>query len=74
MSRPILKFAKNCIIKCTFHCSKYPFNTDNVNVEKIIISNKFPCGNNNFKYFIGLRCGEKITSLRIENERVCKEI
>ena len=41
-----------------FHCSKYPI--DKVNIEKIVISKTFYSIKKVFKYFIGLKCGNKL--------------
>ena len=38
---------------------------DNIDVNKIVVSNKISCGKNDFRYIIGYKDGKKIRSLWI---------
>ena len=58
-----LKFSYNIIEKCKFHKSKYPVDINKVHIEKKVVLNKFSCGENGFKYIIGLSCDNKIIPL-----------
>ena len=53
MSEKTLKFDKIRLNKKEFHKSKQPVNLDLVNVEQIIISDKFMHSDESFKYFVG---------------------
>ena len=53
MSEKALKLDKIRLNKKEFHKSKQPVNLDLVNVEQIIISDKFMHSDEGFKYFIG---------------------
>ena len=53
MSEKALKLDKIRLNKKEFHKSKQPVDLDLVNVEQIIISDKFMHSDEGFKYFIG---------------------
>ena len=51
--------------KKEFQKSKQPINLDLVNIDQIVISDKFKHSDDGFKYFIGCKEGEIITLLCI---------
>lgn len=54
-----LTFANVEIEKCKFHFSKHPVDIKNVNIDKIMISNKASFCKKRFKYFIGYDYDDK---------------
>ena len=58
MNKEITKFGDIKIEKPKFHYFKYPIQTNNVDVDKMI-SNKVSRGKKGFKYFIGYKDDEK---------------
>ena len=62
MSEKTLKFAN--IIK-EFHKSKQPINLNVINVDKIVVSDKFQHSDSDFKYFLGYKEGEIVKPLCI---------
>ena len=65
MSKKTLKFENIKIGKKEFHKSKQPINLDLVNVDQIVISDKFKHSDDGFKYFIGYKEGEIVKPLCI---------
>ena len=65
MSEKTLKFDNIRVNKKEFHKSKQPINLDLVNVDQIVISDKFKHSDDGFKYFIGYKEGEIIKPLCI---------
>ena len=65
MSEKRLKFDNIRVNKKEFHKSKQPVNLDVVNVDQIVISDKFKHSNGGFKYFIDYREGEVVKPLSI---------
>ena len=55
MSEKTLKFDNIRLNKKEFHKSKEPINLDLVNIDQIIVSDKFKHSDNGFKYFIDYR-------------------
>ena len=53
MSQKTLKFNNIGVNKKEFHESKKPIDLMSINVDQIVVSNKFNHNNNGFKYFIG---------------------
>ena len=51
--------------KKEFHKSKQPINLDLVNVDQIVVSDKFRHNDHGFKYFIGYKEGEIVKPLCI---------
>ena len=43
------RFGNNVIKKGTYHCSKCPVDINQINVEKIVVSNEFSCNEKGFK-------------------------
>ena len=65
VSEKTLKFDNIRVNKKEFHKSKQPINLDLVNVDQIVISDKFKHSDDGFKYFIGYKEGEIVKSLCI---------
>ena len=60
MTKEFLKFGVVKIEKIEFYCSEMAIDVNNVDVEKILVSNKFPYGKNKEKKM-------QIISLNIKN-------
>ena len=65
MSEKILKCNNIRLNKKEFHKSKQPIDLTSVNVDQIVISDKFSHSDNGFKYFIGYQEGEIVKPLYI---------
>ena len=62
MSEKTLKFDNIRLDKKEFHKSKQPINLDLVNLDQIVISNKFKHSDDGFKYSIGYKKDEIVNS------------
>ena len=60
MEETIIKFGDIEIGKQKFHQYKRPVSTKNININKIVVSNKVSLGKKSFKYFIGYIDAKKI--------------
>ena len=65
MSEKTLKFNNIRLNKKEFHKSKEPIDLLSVNVDQIVVSDKFKHNNEGFKYFIGYQEGEIVKPLCI---------
>ena len=65
MSEKTLKFNNIRLNKKQFHKSKEPIDLMPVNVDQIVVSDKFKHNNEGFKYFIGYQKGEIVKPLCI---------
>ena len=65
MSEKTLKFDIIRVNKKEFHKYKEPINLDLINVDQIVISDKFKYSDDGFKYFIGYKEGEIVKPLCI---------
>ena len=65
MSEKTLKFNNIRLNKKEFHKSKQPIDLMSVNVDQIVVSDKFKHNNEGFKYFIGYQEGEIVKPLCI---------
>ena len=65
MSEKTLKFDNIKVTKKEFHKSKQPINLDLINVDQIVISDKFKHCDGGFKYFIGYKESEIVKPLCI---------
>ena len=65
MSKRTLKFDNNEVNKKECHASKQPIALDIVNVNQILISNKFKHNDTGFRYFIGCKDDDTIRPLCI---------
>ena len=63
MSGKILKFDNIVVNKKEFHKSKQPINLDLINVDQIVISDKFEHSDDGFKYFVSYKEGEIVKPL-----------
>ena len=64
MSEKTLKFHNSRVNKKEFHKSKQPIYLGLVKVDQIVVSDKFKCSDDGFKYFIGYKEGEIVKPLR----------
>ena len=64
-SEKTFKFGDIVVDKKEFHASKQPIALDLVNINQILISDKFECNDKGFKYFIGYKEGDIIKPLCI---------
>ena len=65
MSEKTLKFNNIKLNKKYFHKSKQPIDLKSVNVDQIVVSDKFKYSDEGFKYFIGYQEGEIVKPLCI---------
>ena len=65
MNEKTLKFNNIRVNKKEFHKSKQPIDLMSVNVDQIVVSDKFKHNNEGFKYFIGYQEGEIVKPLCI---------
>ena len=65
MSEKTLKFNNIRVNKKEFHKSKQPIDLMSVNVDQIVVSDKFKHSDEDFKYFIGYQDDEIIKPLCI---------
>ena len=65
MSEKTLKFDNIRVNKKEFHKSKQPIDLDLVNVDQIVVPDKFKHSDGGFKYFIGYKEGEIVKPLCI---------
>ena len=62
-SEKTLKFDNIRVSKKEFHTSKQPIDLDSVNVDQIVISDKFKDSDGSFKYFIDYKEGKIVKPL-----------
>ena len=65
MSAKTLKFDNIRVNKKEFYKSKQPINLDLINIDQIVVSDKFKHSDDGFKYFIGYKEGEIVKPLCI---------
>ena len=65
MSKKTLKFNNIRVNKKEFHKSKQPIDLMSVNLDQIVVSDKFKRSEEGFEYFIGYQEGEVIKPLCI---------
>ena len=58
------------IEKHKFHYHKNLISIDDVDIDKILISNKISCSRNGFKYFIGYKVINKLMKKRINKREL----
>ena len=63
MTKKTLKFNNIRVNKKKFHMSKEPIDLMSVNVDQIVVSDKFKHNNEGFKYFIGYQEGGIVKTL-----------
>ena len=84
MENKIVKFDDAETEEYEFHKFKSPISISDIDVNKIVVSNKFPFGKQESKYFIGYKDSQKVRPLSIflpqmiiyklnfdENRRIC---
>ena len=65
MSEKTLKFGNIRLNNREFHKSKQPVDLKSVNVDQIVVSDKYKHSDDGFKYFIGYKEGEIVKPLCI---------
>ena len=65
MTEKTLKFNNIRVNKKEFHKSKQPIDLMSVNIDQIVVSDKFNHNNESFKYFIGYQEGKIVKPLCI---------
>ena len=65
MSEKTLKFNNIRLNKKEFHKSKEPIDLMSVNIDQIVVSDKFKYNNEDFKYFVGYPKGGIVKKLCI---------
>ena len=63
MAKKIIKFDDTGIEKYKFHQYKSPILKNELNINKIAVSNTFPIGKRDFKYSIGYKDNTEIRPL-----------
>ena len=59
MEKTVIKFDGIKIPKQKFHQHKRPISIKNVDIDKIVVSNKVPSGTKGFNYIIGYKDSTK---------------
>ena len=65
MEKTIIKFGDIEIEKQKFHQHKRPISIKNIDINKIVVSNKVSFGKKGFTYFIGFKDNKKVRPLCI---------
>ena len=65
MDKNIIKFDGTEIQEYEFHQQKGPISINNIDINEIVVSNKFPFGKKDFKYFIRYKDNKEIRPLSI---------
>ena len=65
MDNKIIKFYDTEIEEYKFHQNKMPLSINDIDINKIVLSDKLPFGKQDFKYFIGYKDSEKIRLLSV---------
>ena len=55
MDKKIIKYGDTEIEEYEFHQYKSPISINDIDINEIVVSNKFPFGKQDFKYFIGYK-------------------
>ena len=55
MDKKIIKFDDTEIEEFEFHQHKSPISINDINIDKIVVSDKLPFDKQDFKYFIGYK-------------------
>ena len=71
MSKKTLQFNDILLNKKEFHKSKESIDLFSVNIDQIVVSNKFKRNNESFKHFIGYQKGEILKPLCIILPQMC---
>ena len=65
MDKNSIKFDETEIEEYEFHQHKSPILINDIHINEIVVSNKYPFGKQDFKYFIGYKDNKDIRSLCI---------
>ena len=65
VKKTIIKVDENETQKHKFHPHKRPISIKNIDINKIVVSNKVSFGKKGFKYFVGYKDAKKIRPLCI---------
>ena len=60
MKKTVRKFGDIKIVKQSFHQYKKPISIKNIDINKIVVSNKVSFSKEGFKYFIGYKDAKKL--------------
>ena len=60
MDKKIIKFDDTESEEYEFHQYKSPTSTNDIDINQIVVSHKFPFGKQNFKYFVGYKNNKEI--------------
>ena len=71
MDKKIIKFDDTEIEKYKFDQYKRPILIDNIDVNKVVVSNKISFGKNDFKYFIGYKDAKKLDLYAYSFQKKC---
>ena len=63
MHKKVTKFDDPETEECKFHQHKSPISISNIDINKLVVANKFLFDKQNFKYFIGYKDNKKIRPL-----------
>ena len=72
MDKKIIKFDDTKIEEYEFHEHKSPISINNIDINKIVVSNKLHFGKQDFKYFIGYKDVKNVTFMHISSKNKCK--
>ena len=72
MDKKIIKFDDTKIEEYEFHQHKSPISINDIDINKIVVSNKLHFGKQDFKYFIGYKDVKKLTFMHIFSKKKCK--
>ena len=56
MEQDVVHFGENSIIKSAFHENKQPIKINELNIKRVVLSDKKSRSKDSFKYFIEKRC------------------
>ena len=72
MDKKIIKFDDTKIEEYEFHQHKSSISINNIDINKIVVSNKLHFGKQDFKYFIGYKDVKHFTFMHIFSKKKCK--
>ena len=65
MDKKFIKFGNTGIKKHKFHQHNSPISINNIDINKIVVSNKVSFGKKDFQWFISYKDGKKLRTLCI---------
>ena len=65
MDKKVIKFDDTKIEECEFHQYESSISINDRDINEIVVSNKFPFGKQDFKYFTGYKANKEIRPLCI---------